>query len=58
MKRFFTPRVRTVLIIAIVLALVLAISSSVTGKNVSGSLVQGLLTPLRTGVSELKDQAE
>ena len=58
MKRFFTSRVWTIIFIAILIAVILAVGSSLTGKNVSGSLVQGLLTPFRTGASYLTDQAE
>ena len=58
MKRFFTPRVWKVIFVAIALTLVLAVISSLTGKPVSGSLVQGILAPFRTGVSYLTDRAE
>ena len=58
MKRFFTSRVWTVIIIAILIAVILAVGSSLTGKNFTGSLVQGFLTPFRTGASYLTDQAE
>ena len=58
MKRFFTSRVWTVIIIAILIAVILAVGSSLTGKNFAGSLVQGFLTPFRTGASYLTDQAE
>ena len=58
MKRFFTSRVWTVIFIAILIALFLAVGSSLTGKNTSGSLVQGILSPLRSAASYLTDQAE
>ena len=58
MKRFFTSRVWTVICIAILIAVVLAVSSSLTGNNTSGTLVQGLLAPMRSGVSNLTDRAE
>lgn len=58
MKRFFTSRVWTVIFIAILIAVILAVSSSLTGKNYTSSLVQGVLTPFRTGASYLTDQAE
>ena len=57
MKHFFTGRVRTVMILAVVLAIVLIVISSLTKVNIPGMLVQGALTPLRAGVSALKDQA-
>lgn len=58
MKRFFTSRVWTMIFIAILVAVILAVGSSLTGKTVSGSLVQGILTPFRTGASYLTDRAE
>ena len=58
MKRFFTSRVWTVICIAILIAVILAVGSSLTGKNISSSLVQGFLSPFRTAASYLTDQAE
>ena len=58
MKRFFTSRVWTVIFIAILIAVILAVGSSLTGKTASGSLVQGFLSPFRTAVSYLTDKAE
>ena len=58
MKRFFTSRVWTVICIAILITVILAVGSSLTGKNVSSSLVQGFLSPFRTAASYLTDQAE
>ena len=58
MRHFFTNRVRAVLIIAILLAVVLTVISSLTGMSFPDMLVKGILTPIRTGVSQLTDQAE
>ena len=58
MKRFFTSRVWTVIFIAILIAVVLAVGSSLTGKSTSGSIVQSFLAPMRTGISYLTDRAE
>ena len=58
MKRFFTSRVFAVIVIAILLAVILAVSSSLTGKTISSSLVQGILSPFRAGASYLTDRAE
>ena len=58
MKHYFSTRVRVVMIIAVVLAIVLAVVSSYTGGNFGSTVVQGILTPIRTGVSQLTDQAE
>ena len=58
MKHYFSTRVRVVMIIAVVLAIVLAGVGSYTGGNFGSTVVQGILTPIRTGVSQLTDQAE
>lgn len=58
MKHFFTTRIRVVLIAAVLIAAVLTVISSITGLNLPNMMVQGILTPIRTGVSRLTDQAE
>jgi len=58
MKHYFSRRVRAVLIIAVLLAVVLAVASSVTGKNLPAIAVQSVMTPLRTAVSRMRDRAE
>ena len=58
MKHFFTTRIRVVLIAAVLIAAVLTVISSITDLNLPNMLVQGVLTPIRTGVSRLTDQAE
>ena len=58
MRHFFSTRSRVVLVAALLIAVVLAVVGSLTGTNIPGLLVQGVLTPLRTGVSALTDEAE
>ena len=58
MKRFFTTKVRILLVVAVVLAVVIGIVSSITKLSVGDMLVQGVLTPLRSGVSRLTDSVE
>ena len=58
MKHFFSNRVRTVLIIAVLLAVALAVVGSLTNMSIPNMLVKGILTPIRTGASKLTDQAE
>lgn len=58
MKHYFSTRVRVVMIAAVVLAVVLLVVSSYTGGTFGAGIVQGILTPIRTGVSQLTDQAE
>ncbi len=58
MRHFFSRRVRVVLIASLVLAVVLAVVTSLTGTNIPGMLVQGVLAPLRTGANALTAQAQ
>ena len=58
MRHFFSPRVRVALIAAVLLAVVLAVVSNLTGLSIPDMAVKGILTPIRTGVSSLTDQAE
>ncbi len=58
MKHFFTPRVRVVMVTAVLLAVLLMVFGSLFGVDVPGMVVKGVLTPLRTGVSKLTAQAE
>ena len=58
MRHFFSTRVRVVLILAALIAAVLLVTSSLTGKSVPSLVVQGVLTPLRAGANALTNQAE
>jgi len=58
MKHFFTNRVRVVLLAAVLLAALLAVISNLTGLKLPDMLVQGILTPIRAGVSHMTDKAE
>ena len=58
MKHFFSTRIRVVLIVAVLIAAVLTVVSSITDMSLPNMMVQGVLTPVRTGVSRLTDQAE
>jgi rod shape-determining protein MreC len=58
MKHIFSTRVRVVLIVAILLAVILAVISNLTGLSIPDMVVKGILTPIRTGASKLTDQAE
>ena len=58
MRHFFSSKVRIVLIVAVLLAVLLTVVSSLTGMSLPDMAVKGVLTPLRTGVSKLADQAE
>ncbi len=57
MRHYFSTRVRVVLVVAILLAVGLAVISNLTGLSLPDMVVQGVLTPLRTGVSKLTEQA-
>ena len=58
MKHFFTPRVRVILLIVVLLAVGLTVISSLTGLSLPDMAVKGILTPIRAGVSHLTDSAE
>ena len=58
MKHFFTSRVRVVLVLAALLAVILIVVGSLTNMNLPDMLVQGVLAPLRNGVSALTDKAQ
>lgn len=58
MRHYLSTRVRVVLVVAVLLAVVLAVVSNLTGMNLPEMAVKGILTPIRTGVSKLTDQAE
>ena len=58
MRHFFTTKIRVILILSVLLAIGLSVVTGLTNVNLPGMLVQGIMTPLRTGVSKLTDQAE
>jgi len=58
MRHFFSTRIRVVLVVAVLLAVGLAVASNLTGMSIPDMAVKGILTPLRTGVSRLRDRAE
>ena len=58
MKHLFTGRIRLILILAVLLAVILGVVSGLTGVKVPEMVVQGILTPIRSGVSNLTDQAQ
>ena len=58
MRHLFTTRVRVVLITAVLLAIVLTVAGNLTGLTLPEMWTKGILTPIRTGVSQLTDHAE
>ena len=58
MKNLFSSRVKIVLLIAVLLAVVLAVVSNLTGLSLPDIAVKGILTPVRSGVSMLVEQAQ
>lgn len=58
MKHFFSTKVKIVLVVALLLSAGLAVLTNLTGTTVGDLFVKGVLTPLRTGVSSLTDQAQ
>lgn len=58
MRHFFSGRVKLILVLALVLALLLGVLSALTGRDLSGGVFQTLLTPLRSGAHALTNQAQ
>ena len=58
MRHYFTNKIRMVLLIALLLAVGLGVVSSLTDMNLPQNLVQGVLTPFRTGISKLVDRSQ
>ena len=57
MKLFFSSKVRTVLVIAVVLAAALTVIGNLTGSTPLDGVVKGLMTPISTAASHLKNGA-
>ena len=58
MKHYFSKKVRLVLLLSVVLAAAVLITSNLTGLSVPDLFVKGVLTPLRAGANALTEQAE
>ena len=58
MKHYFSNRVKIILLIAVLLTVGIGILSNLMDLSLPNMLVKGVLTPLRTGVSNLTEQAE
>ena len=58
MRHLFSTRIRVVLVVALLLAVSLAVISSLTGFSLPDMMVKGVLTPLRSGVSKITEQAQ
>ena len=58
MRHFFSTRVRVVLILTLLIAVGLVVASSLTDTSAPNTVVQGILTPLRSGANSLVNGAE
>lgn len=58
MKKQFNGRVKLILILAVVLAALTAITTAVFGTTFLGNAVQTALTPIRSGISSVTRQVE
>ncbi len=58
MRHYFSKRVKVVLVAALVAAVLLGVTGSLTGKDVPSGFFQTLLTPLRSGAYALTNQAQ
>ena len=58
MRHYFTTKIKVVLALAVLLAVLLGVASSLTGKDMPSGFFQTLLTPLRSGADALTGQAQ
>ncbi len=58
MRHYFSTRIKVVLAVAVLIAVLLGVASSLTGKDMPSGFLQTLLTPLRSGAYALTGQAE
>ena len=58
MRHYFSTRVKVVLALALVFAVLLGVAGSLTGKDMPSGFLQTLLTPLRSGAYALTGQVE
>ena len=58
MRYLFTKKVKIILIVALLVTVGLAVLANLAGTTVGEKVVQGVLTPLRTGAAVLTDKAE
>ena len=58
MRHYLSKKVKIVLILSVMVAILLAVVSNLTGLNLPDLFVKGILTPIRSGASALTDQAE
>ncbi len=58
MRHYFSTRIKIVLALALLFAVLLGVAGSLTGKDMPSGFLQNLLTPLRSGAYSLTGQAE
>ena len=58
MRKTFSKRIRTVLIVAVLLSVALAVTANVMGTDIPGLFVKTVIQPLRAGAQALTNQAE
>ena len=58
-KNFWTARLKTILIVAVVLAVIVAVILGITsGASFGENVVGTILSPIRTGIAAIDRQAE
>ena len=58
MRHYFSTRVKVVLALAVLFAVLLGVAGSLTGKYMPSGFLQTMLTPLRSGAYALTGQVE
>ena len=58
-KKFWSPRVKTILILAVILALLVSVAAAViSGTPFFTNVIGTILSPIRSGVAAIDRQAE
>lgn len=58
MRKLFNTRIRVILVVAVLLTATLSILSGISGTSIPKMVVQGIMTPIRSGANALTQQAE
>ncbi len=58
MRKFFSGKVRLIVILALLLSIMLSVAGNAMGINFASMAVKGMLKPLRSGVQALTNKAE
>lgn len=58
MKHYFSTKVKVIIVLALLIAVGLSVVGNLTGKDIPGTVVQAILTPIKAAANALTNQAE